>query len=112
MFTVDKETGKEIVLGSLFLPKELVEFSSKFKKLAIDEGVDLKRAVIEKEYLEAHFVKFITNQNWYILTIFDFDPESVVKNMKLVIEKELKGEPEGLEYIDLRYKDKAYYKLR
>lgn len=112
LFTVDKETGKEVVLGSLFLPKKLVDFAAEFKKLADSEGVGVKRAVIEKEYPEAHFVKFITRQGWYILTIFDFDPENVVENMKLVMGKEIKGRREDLEYIDLRYNDKAYYKLR
>ncbi len=111
LFAVDKETGKEVVLGKQFLPKELISFTAEFKKLA-DENVGMTRAVIEKEYLEARFVKFVTNQDWYILTVFDFDPGNVIENLRLVMEKELKGKQDGLEYIDLRYKDKAYYKLR
>lgn len=110
LFTLDNSYDKDIVLGEQTLPKELIVFAAEFKKLA-DENVGVERAVIEKEYLEAHFVKFVTNQNWYILTVFDFDPGNVFENLKLVMEKELKGKQGGLEYIDLRYKDKAYYKF-
>ena len=117
LFVVGEGVEKEIVFGQQFLPKELIAFASKFKEMA-NETVPMGSAVIEKEYLEAHFIKFntvsdySTGNSWYVLTLFDLDPKSVVENMNLVLEKEVKDNQNRLEYIDLRYRDKAYYKLR
>ena len=110
-FLIQDFSGRKMVLGKLYLSKEMVGFVSRFKELA-QATVSIKSGVIEKDYFEARFIKLITEDGWFILSELSLAPETVFENMSLVLGKELQGKFDGLEYLDLRYKDKAYYKLR
>lgn len=111
LFLVDQGVDNEILPGKQFLSKELIEFTLGLQAAA-KNNANIKYFAVEKDYLEARFVKAVIAGGWYFLTRSDLKPSAVIENMDLVIEKELNQDQSKLEYIDLRYKDKAYYKLR
>jgi hypothetical protein len=52
-------------------------------------------------------------QGFYIKASFGEDPESIVNNLQLVLSSDaLAGKEDQLEYVDLRFGDRVYYKLQ
>ena len=111
LFSIRDQNLGEIKLGKKLLPKELINFALEFKRIN-DSKIKINAVVIEENYLTARFLKLITEEGWYIFALFDFLPENVSENLKLILENEIKDGQSHLEYIDLRYEDKAYYKLK
>ncbi|MDO8523358.1 MAG: hypothetical protein Q7S12_03700 [bacterium] len=56
-------------------------------------------------------VKIITNENWYLLILENSDIEKVFGDLKLLMDQKIKEDRARLEYIDMRYENKAFYKL-
>jgi hypothetical protein len=108
---LEDKSLKQVELGKQFLPKKMINFAHEFKRL-VANYIELEKIVIEKEYLEAGFLKLQTKEGWYMLIDFGLDPELIFQNLRLVIEKQIKNSRSRIEYIDLRYPNKAYYMLR
>ena len=54
-----------------------------------------------------------SGQGFYIKASFGEDPNSIVNNLQLVLSSDaLAGKFDQLEYVDLRFGDRVYYKLR
>ncbi len=52
-------------------------------------------------------------QGFYIKASFGEDPENIVSNLQLVLSSDsLAGKTDQLEYVDLRFGDRVYYKLQ
>ncbi len=49
---------------------------------------------------------------WYVLIARDADPEKLVEVLKPILETEVRGRLDELQYIDLRFGNKVFYKLR
>ena len=49
---------------------------------------------------------------WHALIARDADPEKIAEVLKLIMATELKGKLDELQYIDLRFGNKVFYKLR
>jgi len=99
---------KEIVLGKEVVKKEIMEAISKIQK-NFEENLKLKIEEFNISSSERLDVK--TNENWqvYFSTAFDIDLQ--ITKLNYLLEKELPKENRvELQYIDLRFKDRAYYK--
>jgi len=57
-------------------------------------------------------VKIFTKEGWYILTSSDLSADSVSKDLQLLLSQKIADYRPRLEYIDLRFPDKAFYKLK
>lgn len=57
-------------------------------------------------------VKFITGEKWYLKIINNDNAQKTLGDLKLLLDEKIKGDRTKLEYIDMRYENKAYYKLR
>ena len=51
-------------------------------------------------------------QGFYVYASFGEDPGTLVNDLQLVLSQALSGQQQNLEYIDLRFGDKVYYKLK
>lgn len=97
--------------GNNYYSKKLINFVFNLDLLFLEKNFNYWGFVIESEYLKANFIKIVVEkEGWYFLTLFDFNPQAIWENLDLIIFKELKGDLRGLQYIDLRYSDKAFYK--
>ena len=57
-------------------------------------------------------VHAITRAGWEILLLEDTDPEAAYKNLELALEREIKDKIASLDYIDLRFGNRIFYKFR
>ncbi len=103
--TTDLTIGAEVVSREIinYLEKLSPLFNFYFKEIKIKE-------FIIPQISEKREVKLITNENWYILFNLAEEPENGLKKVKTVVEQKFGQDREGLEYIDVRYQDKVYYK--
>ncbi len=56
-------------------------------------------------------MKFFTPDEWYIFVSTAAAPEKTFENLKLLLEQKIKDK-NTIEYIDLRFENKAFYKLK
>jgi hypothetical protein len=116
-FTFYLENGAESMLGKNILPpdvfKNLISFKDGLKDLAIHPtgiivGGDSTRTLLLAESGKATYGKIIFSDAQ--------NAGALLSDLKLVIQDEpLKSHilnPESISYIDVRYKDKVYYKLQ
>lgn len=82
-----------------------------FIKIFLD---NLKSAGAEPARIEIadHGAKIILKEGWHILISFDTSADEAASNLKLLLDQKIKEVRNGLEYIDLRFPNKAFYKLR
>lgn len=100
------ESNKEVVIGEKLLGKEQVqavcELSEKISQIANVEIVFYK-ITTEKE------LRAVTKEGWYIL-FNGKDVESQLLKLNLILKEKIKDQRKNLEYIDLRFEDRVYYK--
>ena len=99
---------KKIILGKEIVKKEIMEKIAKIKKdLKEKFQINVKEAIISSE--ERLDIK--TSENWEIYFNLVIDIDLQIEKLNLLLEKEIPKESRaGLKYIDLRFKDRAYYK--
>lgn len=100
------ETSKKILkLGEEFLSKDeanfLIDFGKEIKRL----NLSIKKIVVEKD------IKLIMNEEWQLTIILGKkDYKDIVEKLSLLFERKIKDRSK-LEYIDMRFPNKAFYKL-
>lgn len=95
-------------IGNSVLEERIVDFIYKLK-----ENLFLQTGVKALEFNLLSFppieLKVVTSEGWYAIFSLDRDTESQLLVLKTVLEEKIKNR-EGLEYIDLRIENRAYYK--
>lgn len=99
----EAEIGKNVI-GKEFMT-ELIDLKS---YLLSRLGLKVLDFIIEPDPLKD--LKIDTNEGWYILFDKSRDFKNQLEALELVLEKKIKEGREGLEYIDLRIENRAYYK--
>ncbi len=62
---------------------------------------------------EAGDVEILLEQGYFLLVPIDAEAEMLVRNVRLILDSDaLRGKEEGLEYIDLRFGNRVYYRLK
>ncbi|HDH04001.1 MAG TPA: FtsQ-type POTRA domain-containing protein [Candidatus Campbellbacteria bacterium] len=84
--------------------KNLMEFV----KLASKENIKITKIILAGEELR----KFYTSEGWYILLNNNNDTQITFENLKLALENKIKENRKYLDYIDLRFGNKVYYKFK
>lgn len=102
------QSGMQIDLGTQAIPNEYFEALVDYWNAGQRLGV-LTNAVIERESIDAGYIRFDTSQGWYLLVKTNLDPENTYTKIQAVLKQEIK-DPRKLSYIDARYTDKVYYK--
>ncbi len=73
---------------------------------------DLNIAPSKIEVSENKDIKIFMKEGWYILTSSDLPADRVSGDLRLLLDQKIAGGRSRLEYIDLRFPNKAFYKLR
>lgn len=64
------------------------------------------------EYLKEEEIKISLKEGWFIHLTKNSDPQKLFTDLKLLLDQKIKDSRSKLEYIDLRFENKAFYKLR
>lgn len=71
-------------------------------------GVTPTNVVVENE----HDMRIELAEGFFLKTSFDLDPQAAAKNLALVLDsEELSGQRSAIEYVDIRFGNKVYYRL-
>ena len=93
--------------GSVISSEDAVFLKSWFDSLKTIEAMPS-----EIEFSKEDEVKIILKEGWFIYLTKNSDPQKLFYDLKLLLDQKIKGSRPNLEYIDLRFENKAFYKLR
>ncbi|MEK7559991.1 MAG: hypothetical protein AAB522_01685 [Patescibacteria group bacterium] len=102
------EVNKDIKLGEIFLETRIANFLIEFEKEIQKLGLKLKQVKIDQD------IRLITSEDWYLILSLKSDMEdaqNIAKKLTLLFERTIKDRT-NLEYIDMRFPNKAFYKIR
>ena len=102
---IEKEEKEDIFLGKKVLEKENIEKILKIKNFFEESKVEIEKVIFKKESVE-----FLTKEKFLVLFDFEKDIDFQLKKFKALWEKLEKKE--GIEYIDLRFGNRAFLKYR
>jgi len=106
---IDEQSGD----ASLAIGKNIIE-ASKFQKimefinLASKEKIVINKVLIKSEGL----FHLITKEGWAILISDKNEPALTMDNLLLVLNEKIKDRRRTLDYIDLRFGNKVYFKFK
>lgn len=95
-------------IGDQILSEEQAQFAAAF----LGSLKNLNIAPLKIEVFENKDIKMFTKEGWYILTSSDLDAQEIAADLKLLLEQKVGDKKSQLEYIDLRFPNKAFYKLK
>ena len=108
---IDDEQALDFSLGKSYVPPEVFTFLDEFFKQSGGEP-RFSGIVFGKDAFLANYIKVKTAAGWELLLGYKLRPKVLAEHLNRLLTQEV-GEKSGqLEYIDLRFEDKAYYKLR
>ena len=100
---ITQSTGEKIG-GSVLMDDEILLLKSaltEWKTL----GITVKEITIAKD------IRFSTKENWYLLIDKTADVKKTFADLNLLLLQKIKNNRVNLEYIDMRFENKAFYKL-
>ncbi len=99
---------KNVFTGEEVIAKNIMSAISKIKNSLKDNfQINVEEALISNPFK----INIKTNENWEIYFDLDSDINLQIAKMNLILKKEISAENrKNLQYIDLRFKDRAYYK--
>ena len=112
-FVIVDETHQDISIGDHVMTEE---YLNKIKTLS-KELVYVLDVKIEQPFRVAsrgsHEVQFMTDEGWYIIIDLSHDLDEVFDIAKLFVKKvELPSRRSDLEYVDMRFSEKIFYKMK
>lgn len=96
---------KEAKIREQVIAPEIIDFIIKIKK-ELSDSLNIK--ILRFETISPEELRVVTNQGWQIYFNPSYSTEKQIINLKAVLEEEIKDRT--IEYIDLRIKDRIYYK--
>jgi cell division septal protein FtsQ len=100
------ELEKDLKIGEEFLPKNESMFLLELQKEIQILGFQIKKIKIEND------IKLTMNEGWQLILLLENkDSEGIVEKLSLLFERKIKDSLK-LEYIDMRFPNKAFYKLK
>jgi len=94
--------GKNILLRAQF--KKIMDFA----KLIPKSGNEVVKIILKKEDI----YEFYTEEGWQILTNVKNEPSQTFANLMTTLNFEVKEKRKKLDYVDLRFGNKVYYKFK
>ncbi len=99
-----------ILIGDSVLEKNSAEFLSGFSEEL--KNINLTPDKIEEISLsQGKEFKVYTKEGWVIYLSVDLPEDKIFGDFKLLLDQKIQAKRINLEYIDLRFPDKAFYKL-
>lgn len=99
---------KEVFTGERVVEKNIIDIISKIKRNLKDNfQIDVKSAMISTPFR----LNIETSENWQIYFNLESETDLQIAKMNLLLKDEISvSARKTLQYIDLRFKDRAYYK--
>ena len=112
-FVVVDQVRGEINVGDRIIATEML---NKIEKLG-EELIYVLDTVIEQPYIiesqGSHEIRFVTDEGWHVVVDLTQDVDEILYIAKLFIKKvELPSHRNDLEYIDMRFPEKIFYKMK
>ncbi len=79
-----------------------------FAEAARNSGVDIIKVAMAKERMK----KFYSSEGWFIMLNENDDFQTAFENLKLALGEKIKDNRKYLEYLDLRFGNKLFYKYK
>lgn len=104
------ERNRQIKLGEQQLSVEMMNLITFFngKALSDDNLQSLQFTIAEKDQT----LRVRTRTGWEILLLESTDPEEAYRNLKTALVTDVRDKVSNLEYIDLRFGNRIFYKLK
>ena len=105
-------SDKKVEIGERVTKSELVVFYEKIPDiLREDARIEIEHVFEIGSYMSAE-LKVFTNSGWYVLLSTDRSAQTQARVLRKVLDEKITaGREDRLEYVDLRIKGKAIYKL-
>jgi len=99
---------REVFVGEKVVEKNIIDIISKIKRNLKDNfQIDVKEAIVSTPFR----LNIETSENWQIYFNIDSETDLQITKMDLLLKNEISASVrKNLQYIDLRFKDRAYYK--
>lgn len=109
---LQKENISSFKTRDEFLKKEEFAPILKFMENAKTLGLRTEKTVFKNDSLRSYEIYF--EEGWHVLLDREAlnREETAFQNLKLLLNSEIKDKRKNLEYIDLRFANKAFYKLK
>ena len=99
--------------GSKYLGENVLDESqARFLRVAFDYLKSAGAEVDKIEFQESGNTKIFLKEGWFIYFSLSMDPLKTFSDFILLLSEKIKDNRETLEYIDLRFENKAFYKLK
>jgi hypothetical protein len=106
-----KTNFPKLSLGEPILDTALAEYLQNFGK-KIESGIGSKVIVYELSSVLAGEFRMTLNDGFALIVTKGADAENVLKILKTVLEEEVKEKRMSLEYVDLRFGNKVFYRFK
>ena len=109
-----QSTSTGVILGKpAGIGKEMIsdaEFQKlrAFKDLLVKNDINIVKIILRDEGI----YEVYSREGWYILLNAKNEPNPSFNNLKLVLDTQIKEKRQKLEYIDLRFGKKVFFKLK
>lgn len=101
--------SNSVALGTHVVPRERVILYDSFKNAFSNLAIPITSMALTKE--NPRDIQLYSGE-WYIIIDRDAHPHDIIKILKPLLEKELAGKEKNIDYIDLRFGNKVFYKLK
>lgn len=107
--TVSFNTTTDVSLNQSIIQPEKIQFIQNSRNEIKKNFKNWELNKFRIDQLGSKHIKAYTNQNWYIYFNSELDLTAQINNLKRLIKEKIKDTTE-LEYIDLRLRDRLFYK--
>ncbi len=95
-------------IGFQIIPEEQFKKLIDFRNFVSGENIKISKIILKKEGIyEAD-----TSEEWHILLNEQNEPQISYENLKISLDSKIQGDRQKLEYIDLRFGNKVFYKFK
>ncbi len=107
-FRDERSGSNRLFLGDKLLDNNQFKNLIKFKDLLKSEKIEVDEIILKDE----NIYNIVTSDNWRIIINNENNIDDTLINLKTIINSKIKDKIKNLEYIDLRFGNKVFYKLR
>lgn len=104
----DERESSPGTIGLQLIPEEQFKKLIDFKDLVSRENIKISKIILKKEGI----YEIDISEGWYILLNEQNEPKISYENLKITLDSKVKENRQNLEYIDLRFGNKVFYKFK
>lgn len=108
---IENDEDKDFVLGKPALSQNILNFFEEANAVLKEKtGFTLSSLSISKEIPKDYILG--TNFGWFVIVPREVEPSDWTANLKTIIDTKIKTRLDDLDYVDLRFGSKVFYKFK